>query len=231
MGKVIMSGIVPQLVAPVTGLKLSDITVGSIVKLNENGAPVQFYVAKHDYESGLNGTGRTLLVRKEAYGQCNWFSEILQNSFSSSNICDWLNNDYKSLLDPVVQSAISETTFYYTDGGYLPGNTTVTTLACSVFILSYTELGGEASPNQYNAEGSALPIASSLQVAYCNGSAVAQWTRTPKITNTSDVCCFSNKGVDSDRDSFAAAAYARPCFTLPATALFDEETLILKGVA
>lgn len=60
MGKVIMSGIVPPLVAPVMGIKLGDIAEGSIVKLNEGGSPVEFYVAKHNYENSLNGMGSTL---------------------------------------------------------------------------------------------------------------------------------------------------------------------------
>ena len=40
---------------------LGNKSVGSIVKLKENGVLVDFYVAKHDYENGLNGSGRTLL--------------------------------------------------------------------------------------------------------------------------------------------------------------------------
>ena len=39
---------------------LKNKTPGNIVKINENNSPIEFYVAKHDYESELNGTGRTL---------------------------------------------------------------------------------------------------------------------------------------------------------------------------
>ena len=35
---------------------LGNKSVGSIVKLKENGVLVDFYVAKHDYENGLNGS-------------------------------------------------------------------------------------------------------------------------------------------------------------------------------
>ena len=49
------------------GIPLSTITPGAILYLNESGSPVPFYIAKHDYESGLNGAGRTLIVRKECY--------------------------------------------------------------------------------------------------------------------------------------------------------------------
>ena len=50
-----------QLTVPSTGKQLSDYAEGDIVKINENGTPVEFYVAKHNYQTRLNGTGRTLL--------------------------------------------------------------------------------------------------------------------------------------------------------------------------
>ena len=39
---------------------------GSIIKLKENGVLVDFYIAKQNYESGLNGSGRVLVVRKRS---------------------------------------------------------------------------------------------------------------------------------------------------------------------
>ena len=44
MGKVIMSGIVPPLVAPVTGILAGDLAVGSSVYLMENGAAAKYLV-------------------------------------------------------------------------------------------------------------------------------------------------------------------------------------------
>lgn len=45
---------------PVVGTSIGNLDEGAIITLNENGNPVEFYVAKHDYEAGLNGAGRTL---------------------------------------------------------------------------------------------------------------------------------------------------------------------------
>ena len=50
-----------------SGIPLSDYEEGALIKLNEGGSPVEFYVSKHDYESGLNGAERTLVVRKAVY--------------------------------------------------------------------------------------------------------------------------------------------------------------------
>lgn len=52
-----------------SGTAIGDLDEGAIIKLNESGAPVEFYVAKHDYEPDLNGAGRTLVVRKDVYDQ------------------------------------------------------------------------------------------------------------------------------------------------------------------
>lgn len=59
------------------GIPLSTITPGAILYLNESGSPVPFYIAKHDYESGLNGAGRTLVVRKDCYDRRVFSKKIM----------------------------------------------------------------------------------------------------------------------------------------------------------
>ena len=71
---------------------------GSIIKLKENGVLVEFYIAKQNYESGLNGAGRVLVVRKDCYDQRQWHSSNI-NAYASSAIDTWLNGTYKNLLD------------------------------------------------------------------------------------------------------------------------------------
>lgn len=191
------------------GIPLNTITPGSILYLNESGNPVPFYVCKHDYESGLNGAGRTLVVRKDCYDMCAFSSS--NNAYANSSLDSWLCNTYLKLLDADTQAVIGTTKFYYTPGN---GNTTMTTLQRAVFQLSLTELGKEES--HANTEGSALPIARTLQIAYRNGSTVAQWTRTPNTRDIYFVYCLvangnvSYYGYDSSHGS-------RPAFTLPAT--------------
>ena len=223
MGHAIVSG-GARASAPVTGILLGDIAVGSIVKLNESGSPVEFYVAKHDYESGLNGAGRTLVVRKDCYDTRAWHSSNV-NAYASSAIDTWLNGTYKALLDADIQSVIGATKFYYTPGN---GSTSVSTLTRAIFLLSATELNRSSS--WFNVEGTALPIASILQIAYRNGSAVFQWTRSPN-TNNPSVAYFLRTNGGIGNDYCTSTSGSRPAFTLPSGALFDEETLILKGAA
>lgn len=202
-----MSGRSPRLISVKRGTKVGTLLVGSIIKLNENGSLVEFYVAKHDYENGLNGNGRTLIVRKDCYDTRS-FSRS-DNAYANSSLDSWLCNTYLKLLDADIQSSIGTTKFYYTHGS---GNYTVTTLQRAVFQLSITELGKSAS--YAKTEGSALPIASTLQIAYRNGSAVAQWTRTPR-TNYSDYACYLNANGIVNYDYCGRSYGSRPAFTLP----------------
>lgn len=223
MGRCIVAGGKPDMTAPVGGILLSSIAEGSIVKLNEGGSPVEFYVAKHNYENSLNGMGRTLVVRKDCYDRRKWHSSNV-NAYASSAIDSWLNSTYKNLLDADIRGVIGTTKIKYTPGN---GNNTVGTLERAIFLLSATELNRSAS--WFNVEGTALEIASSLQIAYMNGSAVVQWTRSPyKVSTDSAVYLHTDGNVVSD--GCARSYGSRPAFTLPSGALFDEETMVLKGV-
>ena len=191
------------------GVPLSTITPGAILYLNESGSPVPFYIAKHDYESGLNGAGRTLVVRKDCYDMRAFSGS--SNAYANSSLDSWLCNTWLKLLDADIQAAIGTTKFYYTPGN---GNTTVTTLQRAVFQLSVTELGKYAS--YANTEGSALPIASTLQIAYRDGSAVEQWTRTPATFRDYLIYCLYKRGNVVD-DLYNCFYGSRPAFTLPGT--------------
>lgn len=203
---------------------LGNKSVGSIVKLKENGVLVDFYVAKHDYENGLNGSGRTLVVRKDCYDTRQWHTSNV-NTYATSAIDTWLNSTYKNLLDADIRGVIGTTKIKYTPGN---GNTTVGTLERAIFLLSVTELGKTAS--YANTEGTALSIASSLQIAYLNGSAVVQWTRSPRTGYTSVACClFTDGSVGSDGCNNTRGS--RPAFTLPSTLSVSDDGSVSVNTA
>lgn len=227
MGKIIMSGAVPihGVTPTVVDLSLGSLAEGSIVYIQESGNPIEFYVAKHNYEETLNGVGRTLLVRKDCYTQRVWHDSKNTNVYASSSIDSWLNSSYKSTLDSSVQNAMSTTTFYYAPGN---NNDNVTTLSRSVFLLSATEVKA-ISPTAFNIEGSALSIYSTLLKAKYNGSYVKWWLRSPRKEHSSYVTYITETG--SAITSYPNTSYGvRPVFTLPSTTLFDVETLLFKEV-
>lgn len=201
---------------------LGNKSVGSIVKLKENGVLVDFYVAKHDYENGLNGSGRTLVVRKDCYDTRQWHTSNV-NAYATSAIDTWLNSTYKNLLDADIRGVIGTTKIKYTPGN---GNTTVGTLERAIFLLSVTELGKSAS--YANTEGTALSIASSLQIAYLNGSAVVQWTRSPYTGNTGSAFCLdTNVYVSLCNNTYGS----RPAFTLPSTLSVSDDGSVSVNTA
>ena len=203
---------------------LGNKSVGSIVKLKENGVLVDFYVAKHDYENGLNGSGRTLVVRKDCYDTRQWHTSNV-NAYATSAIDTWLNSTYKNLLDADIRGVIGTTKIKYTPGN---GNTTVGTLERAIFLLSVTELGRSAS--YANTEGTALSIASSLQIAYLNGSAVVQWTRSP-YTNNTNYAYYLNTDGDVYNSSCYFTGGSRPAFTLPSTLSVSDDGSVSVNTA
>ena len=213
-----------QLTVPSTGKQLSDYTEGDIIKIPENGTPVEFYVAKHNYESGLNGSGRTLVVRKNTYDDRVWDNGNV-NAYASSDLDSWFNSTYKNMLDADIRSLIGTTKIRYTPGN---GNNTVGTLERAIFALSLTEL--RQSHPYANTEGSALPIASTLRIAYRNGSPTTQWTRSPHTSPWAFTKAWrlgSGGGISNNNCDYSNGS--RPAFTLPSTTKFDPDTNIIIG--
>lgn len=169
------------------GIPLSTITPGAILYLNESGSPVPFYIAKHDYESGLNGAGRTLVVRKDCYK--NGIPSAYQSEYVSSHFTD----EMKTL--------IGTTAFYIYQARY----GSAVKAEKSAFILSLYELGLTAIYTVK--EGTPLPIASMLRT-------VIQWTRTVSTQNSSNVWFIDYDGTAKSANIMNELGI-RPVFTLP----------------
>lgn len=199
---------------------LKNKAVNSVVKLNENGSPIEFYVKEHNYESGLNGIGRTLLVRKECDPNSITFNDVATLSYANSGLDTWFNTSYKSTLDPKIQSAIGETQFrwYFRD---VTVNTPETNqLSRAVFTLS---------PDEF--------VASSvIKIAYVGGTAVMYWTNSTEIgaaqmaqTTTINRSGEKSRATATSSAAYGSPVYARPCFTLPDTAfVLDDGTIVVN---
>lgn len=203
---------------------LAELPEGSIIKLNEDDTPVEFYVAKHDYESDLNGAGRTLLVRKDcyasrslAYNHSNYFPDTLAH--------DVLNGTYKVKLDSAVRIAMGTTSFK-TVQTYTTTGTSSTSVhgkmnivSAAVFTLSKTEINNSLNYNL--SEGTQLPISDTLKIAFFDGKAVNWLTRSSFSMNSIFVITpdgsVSNVYYHQDSNNY----YMRPVFTLPETMEVD----------
>lgn len=203
------------------GTPLSDYAEGDIVYINENGVPIEFYVAKHNYESALNGDGRVLMVRKSGHSLRMWNTTDV-NEWGESSLLSWLNGTYKSLLDTNLRSMIGTTEYKYTPGN---GKWYVSTRSDPVFLLSLQELG--KSSNYANVEGSTLPISQVLINNFTEGGSAGQWVRTPDVESERYVFFVSTPSSDFIFvDRCTKTRWVRPVFTLPSDAVVIDGVIL-----
>lgn len=203
---------------------LGSKATGSIIKLKENGKLVEFYVGVHNYESGLNGTGRTLVFRKDCYDNRAWHSSNV-NAWANCTLRSWLNSTYLNMLDADIRSLIGTTKYYYTPGN---GSWSVTTRSDAIFLLSAYELG--KSESWFNKEGTTLPNATNYQIAKLNGSNNAQWTRSPGTDDTG-YAVFLYSGGDVDYGFCYGTFGSRPAFTLPSNLYVSDDGSVFQNTA
>ena len=161
------------------GIPLSAFHEGAAIHMRENSSPVYYIVAKHNYESELNGKGRTLLVRKPEYANTRFGSN---NAYGSSEVDKLLTNTFKNSLDSKIVSVLNSypTTIRYTPGN---GKNTASTMSRTVFLLSSNEYGPSSST--HNTEGTILPTAQQLLSDGCANNKMLL-TRTPAVYNVSN---------------------------------------------
>lgn len=241
MGKVIMSGIVPTLKAPATGVLASSLAVGSTVKLMEGGTAVEYLVVNQGIPSNSNlydaSCDGTWLLRKDIHSKRQWHTSDV-NEYETSAINTWLNGDFFNSLGSVEQATIKQVKIPYRAGGGYSGTdqSGVNGLPCNVFLLGGYELGWTTDDDRYfSVDGAKLNYftassdGNSKRVAYLNGSGTIWWLRSPEISGD-----FYARRVLADGDySFGRPSRmggVRPALILPSNALFDKTTMLLKGV-
>lgn len=241
MGKVIMSGIVPQLVGPSIGILASDIVVGSSVYLMENGVATEYLVVNQGipsnsslYDSSCDGLW---LLRKNAIGNMAWHSS--QNNYANSNPHVWLNGNFFDSLGVIEKSAIKQVKIPYANGNTLDSvESSENGLATKVFLLSNPEVAHGTKDNQeYGTVQDGARLAyfkqneQSKRVATLDDGSEANWyLRSPCRATTNRVWCVGWNGYIGNY-KVVSSRNLRPALILPTNALFDTNTLILKGVA
>lgn len=229
--------------APLTGILASTLPVGSTVKLMENGAAVEYLVVNQGipsnsslYDASCDGTW---LLRKDIHSERQWNSSNV-NDYANSTINTWLNGDFFNSFGSVEQAAIKQVKIPYRagDGSHGSDQSGANGLSCKVFLLGGYEIGlptnqvGSYLPN----DGAKLDYFNantgpdSKRIAYLNGSAAFWWLRSPYTRNAGSVWRVYSDG-DCDGYYASVSLGIRPALVLPSNALFNETTMLLKGVA
>lgn len=220
---------------------LGSVAVGSIVKLNENGSPVNYIVVHQgkpssSYDSSCDGTW---LLRQDIAENRMWDSGN-SNVLESSDIQSYLNGTWINRYDTDIRNAIKQVKIPYRQNGGSSGTDRngANGLSCKIFLLSGKEVGWDSSDNQYFPnDGAKLAYfldgtgssANSKRVAKLNGSADHWWLRSPFINGTNRVW-----RVDSNGDYISRYANnscgVRPALVLPSTLFVTDDGLVFVTV-
>ena len=201
-------------------------SVGSIVKLKENGAAVNYIVVHQgkpssSYDSSCDWTWllRQYIAENRAWDSGN------SNVLESSDIHSYLNNTWINRYDTDIRNAIKQVKIPYRQNGGSGGTDRSGSngLSCKIFLLSGKEVGWDSSDNQYFPnDGAKLAYfldgtgssANSKRVAKLNGSATDWWLRSPDTNGTDSVWnVYSSVGYNSCTVNISCGV--RPALVLP----------------
>ena len=166
----------------------------------------KFYALCHNYESGLNGKGRTLFCRESpATSGTHTTSARSDYRVDSNNEDTWYKNTYVTKFSDEVKDLIGTTKyvgmyFYAYQYSAYEWRTTSSskTYESRFFSISATEVGA-----LHYADGSALSSAAISRISNIRnhyGSGI--WTRTPTDTTT-----YSNHELGNHIDNYANSVY------------------------
>lgn len=217
-------------------------SVGSIVKLKENGAAVNYIVVHQGkpssiYDSSCDGTW---LLRQDIAENRVWDDGNV-NKLESSDIHSYLNNTWINRYDTDIRNAIKQVKIPYRQNGGSGGTdrTGANGLSCKIFLLSGYEVGFTTSVNQYfPVDGAKLAYflsgndsaAQQKRVAKLNGSATLWWLRSPYTYYTDYVWDVGSSG-NYDNWSAGNSYGVRPALVLPSTLLVSDDGSISTNTA
>lgn len=217
-------------------------SVGSIVKLKENGAAVNYIVVHQGkpssiYDSSCDGTW---LLRQDIAENRVWDDGNV-NKLESSDIHSYLNNTWINRYDTDIRNAIKQVKIPYRQNGGSGGTdrTGANGLSCKIFLLSGYEVGFTTSVNQYfPVDGAKLAYflsgndsaAQQKRVAKLNGSATGWWLRSPYTYYAGSVwLVYSSGGCNGWNASNSYGV--RPALVLPSTLLVSDDGSISTNTA
>lgn len=226
-------------------MQIKNLAIGDgFVYLMEGSTKVKFYALSHNYESRLNGKGRTLFCRESPAGSGTHTTSVKENYRIDSNNEDaWYKNTYVNKFSGEVRKLIGMTKYIgqyvymtYTQSGNPTGNAEIDskTYESSFFPLSTAEVALRAFADGSALSSAAISRIASIQTRYGSGI----WTRSPSrvLTDTNSTgflkYCYANSqyisGASGSSLSTAegtpGSSYGYlPCFTLPETLYIDKD--------
>lgn len=227
-------------------MQIKDLAIGDgYVCLMEGSTKVKFYVLCHNYESGLNGKGRTLFCRESpATSGTHTTSKTEGYRADTNNEATWYKGTYAKKFSDEVRSLIGTTkyagqyAYHYSNPGIGGGSGTAfgsDTYESSFFPISAAEVGVSSFSDGSALSSAAISRISNIRNRYGSGI----WTRSPymRITYTNDshlspiyyfansvyIASASDSSVTTAEGTYGSSYGYLPCFTLPETLYIDKD--------
>ena len=221
-------------------VQLGTKAVGSIVKLKENGALVDYIVVHQGKPSSLYDAScdGTWLLRKDILETRQWHSSNV-NDYANSTIKAYLNSTFLARFDANIQAQIKQVKIPYRPGSGTSQtvNSGANGLSCKIFLLSDREVGyTQSNVNSYIVnDGAKLDYfkdgnGTSEKIAKLNGSATYWWLRSPR-TNSATNAWYVNSGGYADHSSCSNAYGVRPALILPSSLLTSDDGSVNTNTA
>lgn len=188
-------------------MQIKDLAIGDgFVYLMEGSTKVKFYALCHNYESSLNGKGRTLFCRESpATSGTHTTSKETDYRVDTNDEATWYKNTYVNKFSDEVKNLIGTTKYVgmYFYAYQYSLNEYHTTSSSKTYESRFFSISAAELANSSYADGSALSSAArhriaSIRTSYGNGL----WTRTPTSTTT-----YSNHELGNHIDKYANSQY------------------------
>lgn len=226
-------------------MQIKNLAIGDgFVYLMEGSTKVKFYALSHNYESRLNGKGRTLFCRESPAGSGTHTTSAKEDYRVDSNNEDaWYKNTYVNKFSGEVRKLIGMTKYIgqyvrmtYTQSGNPTGNAEIDseTYKSSFFPLSTAEVALRAFADGSALSSAAISRIASIQTRYGSGI----WTRSPSMVltgttstgfpkyyyaNSQYISGASGSSVTTAEGTYGSSYGYLPCFTLPETLYIDKD--------
>lgn len=222
---------------PCAGVDVNTLPVGTIIKINENGAPVEYLIVNQGlpssmYDASCDGCWvlRKDIAEKMEFGP--------GNDYKNSNIHSYLNGNWLTRYSAGVLSQIKQVKIPYMNGTGSDGSVAsgANGLSCKSFLLGGYDLGwtsfeaGGTLPNDgvklsyfdYGEIGSA----NKKRIANYNGSADCWWLRDPTISNHNGIYCVEQDGSWKSWN-WSSNYGVRPALVLDNTTLISQDLTVV----
>lgn len=219
------------------GKTLATTPLGNVVKLNVDGTEKEFIVVHKGipasyYHTSCDGVW---LLMKDIYadssktfdsGEIALFEEDGEFVYEDSLVQEYLTGAFVNKFDADIKECIKAARIPIWRGngvdGELEDNGSYSTLAQTVFLLSYNELANGTKSNNPG-DGATLSYfinetdaASDIRIAHYNGAAKKWVTRSPELTETQWIFTIGETGaIGKTGFSSGARCAIRPALILP----------------